>query len=199
MARYQDYGVTVSHEQAKKIIKAYKNGTGCTIRLSKSDLTGNFKLPLTQRQINRIKRATSGIDLDLSQTQLKHMEKTGGFIPLLALIPAIAAGVAAAGGLAGGVANAVNSSKQARAAEAAQEEQARHNRAIEQQLKSGSGIISDASEHIPIVGKPLSIILKKIGLGGCGCKNLMGFKVGNGLYLEPYHGSGLFLGLPRGK
>ena len=67
----------------------------------------------------------------------------------------------------------MNSSKQTA-------EQARHNRAIEEKL--GQGFVSDTAEYIPIIGKPLSALLKKVGLG----KNCWGLKVGNGLYLEPY-------------
>jgi hypothetical protein len=189
MTDYQRYGVNLSAGQAKKIISAHKNGTGCIIRLSNSDLHGSFKLPLTQMQINKIKIAHGGVEIKLSETQLKHMKKTGGFIPLLTLIPLIAGAVGAAGGLTGGIASAVSAAKSTA-------EQERHNRAIEEQIKVGSGIISDAAEHVPIVGRTLSAVLKRIGLGGCGCKNLVGLKVGNGLYLEP-QGSGLFL-KPRG-
>src|SRR5271156_1051827 len=73
------------------------------MRLSKNSLHGDHKLPLTQRQINRIQKAKSGINLLLSVSQLQHLEKTGGFIPLLALLPAIFGGLGAAGGLAGGI------------------------------------------------------------------------------------------------
>jgi hypothetical protein len=187
MTQYQNYGVNVSPAQAKKIVDSHKNGIGCVIRLSHFDLKGNYMLPLTQLQINKLQNTTSGVDLKLSKTQLKHMEKIGGFIPLLTLIPLIAGAVGAAGGLTGGIASAVSAAK-------SNNEQARHNRAIEEQLKAGSGVVSDAAERIPIVGKTLSAVLKKIGLGGCGCKNLVGFKVGHGVYLEPYStGNGVFL------
>ena len=43
-------------------------------------------------------------------------EKTGGLFPLLALLPAILAGVGRAAGIAGGVASAVNNAKQVAAA-----------------------------------------------------------------------------------
>ena len=200
MGDYQNYGLKLTPTQAKKIMTAHKNKTGSTIRLSKSSLKGDFKLPLTQTQINKITKAKTGVQLKLSEAQLKHMEKTGGFIPLLTLIPIIASALGAAGGVAGGIASAVNSSK-------ANSEQERHNRAIENQLKEGSGVVSDLAGKIPLLGCFLGPLLQKIGLGesdikkiskdGCVCHD--GFRIkrmGTGLYLEPYQGDGLFLG-PR--
>ena len=125
------------------------------------------------------------------------MEKNGGFLPLLALIPIIASALGATGALAGGISSAVSAAK-------SNAEQARHNRAIEEQLKSGSGVVSDFAGKIPILGSVLGPLLQKIGLGvtdinklkrgGCVCRG--GFKVktlGSGIFLEP-EGSGIFLG-----
>ena len=199
MTEYHDYGVNLSKGQAKKIYNAYKKGTGVTIRLVKLNLQGDHKLPLTQTQINKIKKAKNGVQLNLSETQLKHMEKTGGFIPLLTLIPIIASALGAAGGLAGGISSAVSASK-------SNAEQARHNRAIEEQLKAGSGVVSDTVRKVPILGAILGPLMEKLGLGiedcdkikngGCVCRDDYKIKQhGRGLYLEP-EGSGLFLG-PR--
>jgi hypothetical protein len=201
MTEYHDYGVTLSEGQEKKIYNAHRKGTGVTIRLTKINLQGDHKLPLTQTQINKIKKAKNGVQLKLSETQLKHFEKwwKGGFIPLLSLIPIIASALGAAGGVAGGVASAVSAVK-------SNAEQARHNKAVEEQLKAGSGVVSDTVGKIPIVGTILGPLLQKLGLGiedcnkvkngGCVCCD--GYKIkqrGKGLYLEP-EGSGLFLG-PR--
>ena len=199
MTEYHQYGVNLSEGQEKTIHDACKKGTGATIRLTKLNLHGDFKLPLTQTQINKIKKAKNGVQLNLSETQLKHMEKTGGFIPLLTLIPIIASALGAAGGLAGGISSAVSASK-------SNAEQARHNRAVEEQLKAGSGVVSDTVGKIPILGAILGPLMQKLGLGiedcnkikngGCVCRD--GYKIkqhGSGLYLEP-EGSGLFLG-PR--
>ena len=169
--------------------------------MSKANPDGDFTLPLTQTQINKIKKAKNGVQLNLSESQLKHMEKTGGFLPLLTLIPIIASALGAAGGLAGGVASAVSSSK-------ATAEQARHNKVIEDQLKSGSGVVSNLVGKIPLIGSVLEPLLQKIGLGlsdikklnkgTCVCSNgLLVKKSGNGLYLEPQHGDGFFLGRER--
>src|SRR5260221_11616675 len=103
MTEYQEYGVNLSIEQIKKIKPVYNKGTNVTIRVSKENIRGDHKLTLTKTQINKIKKAKNGIQLNLSETQLKHMGKTGGFLPLLTLIPIIASALGAAGGLAGGI------------------------------------------------------------------------------------------------
>ena len=158
-------------------------------------MDGKFKLPLTQSQLKRIKSATNGLDLRLSVAQLKHMEKTGGFLPLAALIPLIAGAVGGIGGLAGGVASAVNSSRSVN-------EQQRHNKAIEEKL--GSGIVADTVGKIPLIGGPIKFLLEKIGLGTQhinkinrgGCVKCKGYVVGSRLYLSPSGdivGRGLFI------
>ena len=109
------------------------------IRLTHNNLQGNHKLPLTQTQItqiNKAKHSNKGSDLKLSATQLKHLEKTGGILPLLALLPFIFGGIGAAGGVAGGVASAVSAANNAKAAAAAQAETERHNREVENSIKS---------------------------------------------------------------
>src|SRR5580692_3401027 len=196
MTEYQNYAVTLTKGQAKKILLSHKKGIGTTIKLSKSSLQGDHKLPLTQTQINKIRTSKTGVQLHLSETQLKHMEKTGGFLPLLSLIPLIIGGIGAAGGIAGGVASAVSASNNAKAAAAAQAETERHNREIEAQLKTGSGVVSNVVEKIPVLGRILGPLLERIGLGindiniikrgGCVC-------LGKGLYIRS-QGGGLFLG-----
>ena len=202
MTDYKLYGITLTKGQLEKIVAASKKGHEVTIRITKNNLHGDHKLPLTQRQINRIKKAKTGIDLTLSVSQLQHLEKTGGFIPLLALLPAIFGGVGAAGGLAGGIASAVSSAKNAQALEAAQAETERHNRAVETQLKAGSGVVSEYAGKVPVIGSFLKPLLEKIGLGisdsnkvmngGCVCLR----HLGKGLYLRPY-GGGLYIGPER--
>ena len=206
MTEYHMYGLNLSKGQIQKIALATKKHHEVKVRLSKNNLQGDHKLPLTQRQINKIKKSKTGIDLQLSASQLQHLEKSGGFLPLLALLPAIFGGLGAAGGLAGGIASAVSAAKNTQAAAAAQAETARHNREVEAQLKAGngvgSGVVSGVVGKVPVIGSVLKQFLEKLGLGiktqnrlmkgGCVCLS----KVGKGLYLKPY-GSGLFLG-PRG-
>src|SRR6266581_4040016 len=199
-SKYENFGVNLSTAQAKKIINASKKHAGVRIRLSKNNLVGNHKLPLTKTQINRLTKSKTGVDLSLSAAQLKYCEKTGGFLPLLSLIPLILGGL-------GAVVSAVKSS---RAQNASQAELERHNKAIEEQnaaaLKAGSGILSNAAGYIPVVGETIKYYLQKLGLGindcnkiergACLClgKGLYLGTVGSGLYLGPKSGSGLFLG-----
>ena len=202
MTEYHMYGLTVTKIQVKKIIDATKNHERVTIRLKKDRLDGKYELPLTQlqiMQINKAKKVNKGIDLKLSAAQLEHLEKTGGLIPLLALLPLIFGGLGAAGGVAGGVASAVSAANNAKAAAAAQAETERHNREVEAQLKTGTGIVSDLVGRTPLIGSFLKPVLQKIGLGikdynkimkgGCVCLK----KFGKGLYMRPY-GGGLFIG-----
>ena len=146
----------------------------------------------------------------------RSLKKSGGLLPLLALLPLIFAGLGAAGGVAGGVASAVSSAKNASAAAAQIAEMERHNREIESQLKSGAnaagvsnsdvvgnGIISNAASRIPVVGPFIVPILKRLGLGladintitkgGCvSCNGICLKTVGGGLFIET--GKGLNLG-----
>src|SRR6476469_3239263 len=149
MVAYYKHGFNLSDGQKSKIAAAYKNRIGISIKISKKDLQGNDMLALTQTQLNKIKNADKGLQIKLSLAQLKHMIKTGGFLPLLTLIPLIAGAVGAAGGLTGGIASAVSAAK-------SNAEQARHNREIEEQLKSGSGVVAD------VVGKVVKPLLQKI-------------------------------------
>jgi len=205
MVMYYKHGFNLSEGQKSKISAAYKNKSSISLRLSKKNLHGNDMLALTQTQLNKIKTADNGLQIKLSVAQLKHMVKTGGFLPLAALIPLIAGAVGAAGGLTGGIASAVSAAK-------SNAEQARHNREIEEQnkaiaaqMKSGSGVVSDIVGKVPGIGNYLRPLLQKIGLGikdlneicngGCVCKNKFRYKqIGSGLYIESAEGSGLFLG-----
>lgn len=186
---YEYYGLTLTNNQISKLKNAVKSRNEVTLRISRKNLSGNIQLPLTKTQINKINKSTNGVQLKLSKKQLSYIkvdEKTGGFLPLLSLIPIIAGAVGAAGGLTGGIASAVSAAK-------SNAEQKRHNKTVEDILqKEGSGIVSNIIEEpTPINGRSLSDVLKKFGLGGC-VKNLKGVKWGNGIYLER-QGSGVFL------
>ena len=198
MVAYYKHGFNLSEGQKSKIAAAYKNRIGISIKISKKDLQGDDMLALTQTQLNKIKNADKGVQIKLSLAQLKHMIKTGGFLPLLTVIPLIAGAVGAASGLTGGIASAVSAAK-------SNAEQARHNREIEERMKSGSGVVADVVGKVPVVGNVLRPLLQKIGLGskdsrnicngGCICKNKFRYqKIGSGLFIEPAEGSGLFLG-----
>jgi hypothetical protein len=194
------YGLSLTNGQIRNIIDAANKQSSVTIRLSKNNLSGSHMLPLTKRQINRITKSKTGLNLTLSYAQIKHvnkmiseLQKQGGIIPLLTLIPIIASALGAAGAVTGGVSSIVSAANNAKAASAAQAEVERHNREVEAQLKSGSGTVS---EYVGKIGNFLKPLLQKFGMGldeynkiikgGCVC-------LGKGLFLKPY-GAGLYIG-----
>ena len=78
---YVKYGVNLSAGQKEKLVKALSNKSAITIRLTKSDLTGNDELMLTKTQLKRIKKAmnnSTGVDLKISKTQISHLVQKGG-------------------------------------------------------------------------------------------------------------------------
>ena len=118
-SRYISRGLNSTDNQLEKIIRASQTKQGAVVRIPKDNLSGNFhKIPLTKPQINRITKAKNGLNISLSLSQLKYLKKSGGLLPLLALLPLIFAGLGAAGGVPGGVTSAVTSAKNASAAAA---------------------------------------------------------------------------------
>ena len=78
---YVKYGVNLSAGQNEKLAKALSNKSAITIRLTKSDLTGNDELMLTRTQLKRIQKAMknrTGVDLKISKTQIRHLVQVGG-------------------------------------------------------------------------------------------------------------------------
>jgi len=227
-SRYVNYNLKITDYQLQTIVKAVQNHESAVIRIDGATQAGTTlagsahagaagaaltprKIPLTQAQINKIRKSKSAFNLKLSAAQLKYLEKSGGFLPLLALLPLIFGGIGAAGGLTGAIASVVSSASNARAAAAAQTELVRHNKEIEAQLKNGaalangsggngaafvngSGFISDKIENIPVLGR-LAPYLRKLGLGICDCKKLAnGERVVTKDGLEVNIGHGIFMG-----
>ena len=96
MTTYHSHKVNLSEGQRKKLLTAHHNKSGITIRLSKSDLTGNDSLMLTQRQINKInkaKKAGRGVDIHISKTQIRKVLKLGNGAPQLGQFPSIGVSV----------------------------------------------------------------------------------------------------------
>ena len=78
---YVKYGVKLSADQKKKLAKALSNKSSITLRLTKSNLTGNDMLMLTATQLKRIKKAMTnktGVDLKISKTQIRSVIQKGG-------------------------------------------------------------------------------------------------------------------------
>jgi hypothetical protein len=200
---YSEHGFDLSDFQKQNVAYAVINNTGITLKLNYSQLNGDFKIPLTNRQITRIgkkKNVKKGIVLKLSVNQLKQMRKSGGLLPLLALLPAIFGGIGAAGGIAGGVSAAVKASNERKAAERALEEQQRHNRIIEEATRkaTGSGVFLKSGEGSGVflnTGEGSGVFLKsgegsktaespKVKLTANNLKKLLNQKNGNGFFLK---------------
>ena len=78
---YVKYGVKLSVNQKQKLAKAVSDKSAITLRLTKSDLTGNDMLMLTASQLKRIKKAITnktGVDLKISKTQIRSVVQKGG-------------------------------------------------------------------------------------------------------------------------
>ena len=78
---YVEYGVKLSQGQKQRLAKALSNRSAITLRLSKTDLSGNDSLMLTKTQLKRIQKAMNngtGVDLSISKTQSRHLVKHGG-------------------------------------------------------------------------------------------------------------------------
>ena len=139
-SRYISHGLNLTDNQIEKIIRASQNKQGVVVRITKDYLNGDLHKNSFDENTDKIEslKRKNGLNLSLSPSQLKYLKKSGGLLPLLALLPLIFAGLGAAGGVAGGMASAVSSAKNARAAAAQIAEMERHNREIESQLKSGA-------------------------------------------------------------
>jgi len=117
MSNYHHVYLNFSPSQKEKILKAIKDDTDVTLKLSKENMDdGGDLMLLTKAQVEKLKKAyeqDKGVNIKLSKTQLKHNKKVeGGFLPaLLAMLPAIASkvGPALALGALSGTASALAS------------------------------------------------------------------------------------------
>ena len=78
---YVKYGVKLSTGQKQRLAKALSQKSAVTIRLSKSDLSGNDHLNLTKTQLKRLQKALkngTGADLKISKTQIRYLIQEGG-------------------------------------------------------------------------------------------------------------------------
>ena len=139
---YHQTKFILTKNQLQKIASAVHDNTEVTLRLSKVNFNPQgYNLPLTSTQLNTLNDGNFH-DLKFSLAQIKHISnkikkhadiKNGGFLPLAALIPIIASALGGAGAIAGTVASAVQKGQ-------ANKEMERHNRQIESELKSGTGL-----------------------------------------------------------
>ena len=88
MARYQNYGVTISEHLKDKIKAAIQKEKAVSIRIKHEDLQGSNALALTEGQLSKIAKAHQegkGLTIKLSKSQVKANTKIeGGFLAALA-------------------------------------------------------------------------------------------------------------------
>ena len=90
MTTYIEYHVNLSDGQKANLAKAIEKSSEITLRLKNNQLRGNEELMLTKTQIKKIKKAAqnnSGVDIKISNTQIRKSVKHGGslFSSLLSL------------------------------------------------------------------------------------------------------------------
>ena len=81
MTTYHSHGVKLSIGQKDKLVRALRNNSAITIRLSNSELTGPDQLRLTKKQINRLKKAMqnkTGADIKIRKTLIPKAVQQGG-------------------------------------------------------------------------------------------------------------------------
>ena len=69
MASYHNYKLTLTKYQIMKLKKASEAQCETTLRIPKENFHGNVTLPLTDTQINKIKKAKNGVQLKFSKSQ----------------------------------------------------------------------------------------------------------------------------------
>ena len=139
---YYQTKFSLTKNQLQKIASAVQDNSEITLRLSKADFNQQgYNLPLTHTQINKLNDGNVHA-LKFSSVQMKYINnkikkhpdvKNGGLFPLAALIPIVASVLGGLGSVAGTVASSVQKSQ-------ANSEIERHNRELENQLKSGTGL-----------------------------------------------------------
>src|SRR5271155_2427840 len=95
---YHNVKVHLTKHQLEKIAHAIRHDTSCTIRIE-MDSSGSHHLHVTERQHNKLMKAGHH-DIELSKAHIHHIKKmhpnlkSGGLLPLIALIPLIASALA---------------------------------------------------------------------------------------------------------
>lgn len=161
----------MTDEQEKKLQKIVAEGT------PKSFTYNGKKIFISKNIINKLK------------DKIKD-EKSGGVIPLLALLPAILAGVGSTAAVAGGVATAVNQAKQARKTDFETEKVKEELKQLKEHNKTNKENNEEKGEGIflnKFEGRGVYDILKSKGLKLKTFKDneLKISKYGDGLYLFP--------------
>jgi len=127
--------VVFNENQALDLVSAYRNKKSARIQLILDNFNeSGVPIKFTTKQIESLNKGNYNILFSKSQVQAIGKTKSGGALPLLALLPLALKGLAAlgaAGAVAGGasqIANAVNNKK---FQDKSLKEQERHNKTLE--------------------------------------------------------------------
>src|SRR6266853_6982791 len=127
--RYHVHKFMLTNNQLKKVKKALDDDRKCMLNIPDNHFNVDHPLPLTDAELKDVYDGDGYATVSLSKKKLQHIRdnKEGGFLPLLALLPAILGGVAAAGSIAGGAAGIAKAVNDKKLNDATLEEQRRHN------------------------------------------------------------------------
>ena len=86
MTTYYPHKISLSDGQKVNLARAFGRGEAVTLRFKNEAITGGSDtLHLTTRQIKKIERAIknkTGVDIDMSKTQIRHVRTRSGTLPL---------------------------------------------------------------------------------------------------------------------
>ena len=86
MTTYYPHKISLSDGQKVSLARAFGRGEAVTLRFKNEAITGGSDtLHLTARQIKKIERAIknkTGVDIDMSKTQIRHVRTRSGTLPL---------------------------------------------------------------------------------------------------------------------
>src|SRR4051812_46189475 len=108
---YEIHKFHLTDSQLNKVKNAIINNKPISITIKNKNFHGNIMLPLTKVEEEKVDEGFDSVTISLSKKKIKFIkeEKSGGFLPLLALLLAIFGGLAAAGSVAAGAASTAKS------------------------------------------------------------------------------------------
>jgi hypothetical protein len=129
--------------------------------INKYNLSGTCIIckKLKSKALNKLQRKSLPpeiLNMQVGTTFTNNIEKEGGIFPIIPLIGAIAAGISALTGVAGVTASSILKAKE-------NSEQARHNKALEEEIAKGSGIETNKEniDEDELFGKSVQYIYGK--------------------------------------
>src|SRR6266853_4563828 len=133
MGEYNIHKFKLTDTQLNKIKNELENNKSINLTIKNNNFFGSHPLPITSTEKEKIDEGFDIVQVKLSKKKLQFINehKSGGFLPLLALLPAILSGVAAVGSVDGEAAAITQAVNKKRNDDAIQVEQERHNKEVE--------------------------------------------------------------------